>query len=88
MSRSGWQRSVEDFLIGSVWAYSNDPAQRWPDKPADAVFVITEIVEFEGDSTLVYCFVLDDLNTQSRYLGKPTAFTLGSAMAFNSTRIV
>lgn len=88
MSRNRSTRPVEDFQIGSVWAYSNNPAQKWPDKPADAVFIITEIAEFEDDSTLVYCFVLDDLNPRSRHHGKPTSFTLGSAMAFNSVRIM
>lgn len=81
-------RSVDDFPIGSAWAYSNNPESLWPDKPADAVFLITEIVEFEDDSTLVYCVVVDDQNIRSRYLGVQTGFTLGSAMASNSVRIV
>lgn len=82
------RRDVEDFVIGSVWAYSTNPAKLWPwpDRAPDAVFVITDIPELTPVS-LVFCLIVDDLNERSSYVGKLYSFELGSSMAINSRRI-
>ncbi len=86
-SRFAHHRDPEDFSIGSIWAYSNNPAQLWPDRAPDAVFVVTEIRELTPDIPLVYCLVIDDLSERSPHLGRLCPFGLGSAMAYNSVRI-
>ena len=88
MSREALLRSASDFQIGSVWAYSNDPVNAWHLGAADAIFMITEVSEYADDSTIVRCVVLDDLHVRSRYIGNATGFTLGSAMAIRSVRIM
>lgn len=86
-SRFKNHRDVDDFPIGSVWAYSNNPALLWPHRTPDSVFVITEIRELETDIPLVFCLIVDDLNERSMNVGRVCPFGLGSAMAYNSVRI-